>query len=145
MANNPGDTHGRFSNALLRNYDTLQQSSIVLNGQYRSWNVEWYLQDNWRVTPKLTWSTVCVFLLDPAAVRRGASDLLVERGALRPAAAGILQTAALVNGTRVAVNPLTGAQGPAALIGPRQQWQGLCERSYANGMVFPAAAVIRKA
>ena len=53
-ANNPNDTNWAFANALLGNYDTLQQSSVVLNGQYRSWNVEWYVQDNWRVNNKLT-------------------------------------------------------------------------------------------
>ena len=53
-ANNPGDSNWSWSNALLGNYDTLQQSSTVLNGQYRSWNVEWYVQDNFRVNPKLT-------------------------------------------------------------------------------------------
>src|SRR5579872_4576634 len=39
--NNPGDSNWAWSNALLGNYDTLQQSNAVLNGQYRSWNVEW--------------------------------------------------------------------------------------------------------
>src|SRR5262249_3319596 len=53
-ANNPLDSNWAFSNALLGNYDTLQQSNQVLNGQYRSWNVEWYVQDNWRATRKLT-------------------------------------------------------------------------------------------
>ncbi len=53
-ANNPGDTNWAFSNALLGNFKTLQQSNVILNGQYRSWNVEWYAQDNWRVSSKLT-------------------------------------------------------------------------------------------
>ena len=26
----------------------------MLNGQYRVWNIEWYVQDSWRVNKKLT-------------------------------------------------------------------------------------------
>ena len=40
-ANNPNDANWAYANALLGNYDTLQQSNKVLNGRYRSWNVEW--------------------------------------------------------------------------------------------------------
>lgn len=134
-ANNPGDTQWAFSNALLGNYDTLQQSSIVLNGQYRSWNVEWYLQDNWRITPKLTLEYgIRFYWVQP---QYDAADQTSSWNAAlyNPASAGILQTAALVNGARVAINPLTGAQGPAALIGSLvNNGKGFVNGLYANGM-----------
>lgn len=52
---NPNNTGHPFANALLGNFDNLTQPTIgIYQGQYRSTNVEWYLQDNWKVNRKLT-------------------------------------------------------------------------------------------
>lgn len=51
---NPNDTNWAFSNALIGTYERIEQSNTVLNGEYRYWNVEWYLQDTWRVSSRLT-------------------------------------------------------------------------------------------
>src|SRR5262249_45505636 len=54
-ANNPNNTGNPFANALLGEFDTFREPNIgVFQGQYRSTNIEWYLQDNWKVTPRLT-------------------------------------------------------------------------------------------
>lgn len=54
-AANPNNTGHPFANALMGNFDTYQQpTSGIYQGQYRSTNVEWYLQDNWKVTKRLT-------------------------------------------------------------------------------------------
>ncbi len=54
-ANNPNNTGHPYANALLGNFDTYRQPNIgIFQGQYRSTNVEWYLQDNWKVTSRLT-------------------------------------------------------------------------------------------
>jgi hypothetical protein len=52
--NNPGDTGYPFANVLLGNFNTFQQSSGVINGQYRYSNVEWYGTDSWKISSKLT-------------------------------------------------------------------------------------------
>jgi len=53
--NNPNNTGHPYANALLGNFDTFRQPNIgVFQGQYRSTNVEWYLQDNWKVNNRLT-------------------------------------------------------------------------------------------
>jgi carboxypeptidase family protein/TonB-dependent receptor-like protein len=52
---NPNNAGHPFANALLGNFDNLTQPTIgIYQGQYRSTNVEWYLQDNWKVNRKLT-------------------------------------------------------------------------------------------
>jgi hypothetical protein len=51
---NPYDTGYGFSNALLGVYNTFSQASNYINGQYRYWNIEQYIQDTWKVTPNLT-------------------------------------------------------------------------------------------
>ena len=51
---NPLDTGHAFSNALLGVFDTYTQNDQQRTGKYRFTNVEWYVDDTWRVTPKLT-------------------------------------------------------------------------------------------
>ncbi|MFB3905864.1 MAG: carboxypeptidase regulatory-like domain-containing protein [Acidobacteriota bacterium] len=53
--NNPNNAGHPLANALLGNFDTLTAPNRPIGqGQYRSTNLEWYVQDNWRVTPRLT-------------------------------------------------------------------------------------------
>lgn len=56
--NNPADPNNAghpYANALLGNFNTYQQANRgIYQGQYRSTNVEWYLQDNWKVNKRLT-------------------------------------------------------------------------------------------
>nr|AUN35917.1 Oar protein [uncultured bacterium] len=135
-ANNPNDSNWAFSNALLGNYATLQQSNQVLNGQYRSWNVEWYVQDNWRATQKLTLEYgIRFYWVQPQY------DKALQTSAWNPAlydkaSAAVLRTAALDSkGNRIAVNPITGETGPAALIGSIvNTGKGFVNGVYANGM-----------
>jgi hypothetical protein len=51
---NPGDSNWAFSNALLGNFASYQQTSasILPNYPYTQW--EWYAQDSWKATRKLT-------------------------------------------------------------------------------------------
>jgi hypothetical protein len=134
--NNPLDANWAFANALLGNYDTLQQSNQVLNGQYRSWNVEWYVQDNWRATQKLTLEYGIRFYWVQPQYDAALQTAAWNPGLYDPAAKAVLRTAALdANGNRVSVNPLTGEIGPAALIGSIvNTGKGFINGIYANGM-----------
>ncbi|MFN0084436.1 MAG: carboxypeptidase regulatory-like domain-containing protein [Blastocatellia bacterium] len=53
-SNNPFDSGFGFANAALGVYNTFSQASDYIIGQYRYNNLEWYVQDNWRVTSRLT-------------------------------------------------------------------------------------------
>src|SRR2546423_3409451 len=48
------DSQYGFANAVLGIYRTFQQASQYALGQYRYWNVEFYGQDTWKVTRRLT-------------------------------------------------------------------------------------------
>jgi Carboxypeptidase regulatory-like domain/TonB-dependent Receptor Plug Domain len=135
-ANNPNDANWAFANALLGNYDTLQQSSEVLNGQYRSWNVEWYLQDNWRATSKLTLEYGMRFYWVQPQYDQALQTSAWNPGLYNTANTAVLRTAGLdASGKRVSINPLTGEQGPAALIGSIvNTGKGFVNGVYANGM-----------
>lgn len=53
--NDPNNAQHPYANALLGNFNTYSQPNIgVFQGQYRSTNVEFYLQDNWKVNNRLT-------------------------------------------------------------------------------------------
>ena len=43
-----------FSNALLGNFDTYSEANNWPIGSYLFWTAEWYVQDNWRVSRRLT-------------------------------------------------------------------------------------------
>jgi hypothetical protein len=135
-ANNPGDTNWSWSNALLGNYRYVQQSSQVLNGQYRSWNVEWFVQDNWRVNSKLTLDYGMRFYWIQPQYDEALQTSSWNKSLYDPAAAGVLRVAGRdASGARVAVNPLTGEAGPAALIGSLvNTGKGFVNGVYANGM-----------
>ena len=135
-ANNPLDSNWAFSNALLGNYDTLQQSNQVLNGQYRSWNVEWYVQDNWRVTQKLTLEYGMRFYWVQPQYDKALQTSAWNPGLYDSASRAVLRTAGVdSNGNRISINPLTGETGPAALIGSIvNNGKGFVNGVYANGM-----------
>jgi hypothetical protein len=53
--NDPNNTGHPYANALLGFFNTYSQPNIgVFQGQYRSSNYEWYVQDNWKVNSRLT-------------------------------------------------------------------------------------------
>jgi Carboxypeptidase regulatory-like domain len=133
---NPGDSNWSWSNALLGNYKTLQQSNTVLNGMYRSWNVEWYLQDNWRVNSKLTLEYGLRFYWIQPQYDEALHTSAWNKSLYNPASAGVLRIAGLdANGNRIAIDPTTGQTGPAALIGSIvNTGKGFVNGLYANGL-----------
>src|SRR5262249_33811333 len=52
--NNPFDTGFGFANAATGVFSTYGQQSAFIEGSFLYNNVEWYLQDNWKVNRKLT-------------------------------------------------------------------------------------------
>ncbi len=52
---NPLDTRHPYSNALLGNFNTFSEPNRdIFQGQYRNTNVELFVQDNWKISCKLT-------------------------------------------------------------------------------------------
>jgi hypothetical protein len=52
---NPNNAGHPFANALLGNFNTYSQPQRdIFQGQYRNTNIEWYLQDNFKLFPRLT-------------------------------------------------------------------------------------------
>ncbi len=51
---NPFDSNHGFANALLGNFYSYTESNKRLDGDWWFSNIEWYLQDNWRIGQRLT-------------------------------------------------------------------------------------------
>jgi hypothetical protein len=116
-SSNPYDTGFGFSNAALGVYNSFTQAANFINGQYRYWNIEFYAQDTWKVTPRLT--------LDyglRVAYYQPQYDASLQASTFVPSLwsaskASRLYLPQTVNGVRSAVDPQTNQVLPAAFIG----------------------------
>lgn len=117
-ANNPLDSGNGFSNALLGNYNTYTEATNYPTGDYRFINVEWYVQDNWKVSRRLTLDLGLRLYHVPPTV-----DASHTVSTMDPAYYDLANAPVLYQGyknsanQRVALNPLTGQQYPVSLIG----------------------------
>ncbi|MCI0352956.1 MAG: TonB-dependent receptor [Acidobacteriales bacterium] len=115
--NNPNDANYAFANALLGSVNSYSESDTRPYSQVRYQNYEWFLQDNWRATTRLTLDLGVRFYriipsyLEDSQVSTFAPELF------RASDAPLLIEPALSGATRVGRNPLTGETVPAVLIG----------------------------
>jgi hypothetical protein len=107
-ASNPLDTGFGFSNMALGVYTTFNQASGYFTGKYRYTNAEWFAQDTWKATRRLTFDFGLRFqYIQPqfdAALQT--ATWLPERYDRSKAAR--LYYPILVNGAKVAVDRATG-------------------------------------
>ncbi len=53
-SSNPFDTQFEFANAITGAFNNYQQASSHTTGNYKYFNLEWYVQDNWKINKRLT-------------------------------------------------------------------------------------------
>ncbi len=116
-AANPGDTNWAFSNALLGNFQSYTQFSRYPVGNYPTHNIEWYVQDSWKVTPKLTVNYGVRLNLIPPGFQQANQIANFLPSAYNPATAPRLFQPGIVNGQRMAVDTTTGQVLAAPFIG----------------------------
>jgi hypothetical protein len=116
-SSNPGNTGWGFANALLGNFTRYEQFSrtILANAPY--WNIEWYGQDTWKVSSKLTLNYGLRMNLVPPLYEKEDQFTNFDPAAYDPAKRVYLYEPTTANGVRAARNPVTGATAPALLIG----------------------------
>ncbi len=114
---NPYDTNYGFANAALGVYQTFSQAANFINGQYRYTNLEFFAQDTWKISNRLTLDYgVRVAWYQPQY------DASLQASTFLPQAWSASQQPRLfqpqmVNGVRSAVDSTTGQVLPAAFIG----------------------------
>jgi len=121
--NNPLDTNYAFSNALLGVVNSYTESNKKLNGHARYKNIEWFLQDNWKVTKRLTLDYGLRFYHIQPTISAGDNLALFDPklydASKQPALlAPYCLTANPCSGNnRVARDPVTGITYPSVKIG----------------------------
>ncbi len=116
-SNNPGDSNWAFSNALLGNYDTYTQINQDPLPSYPYTNFEFYGQDSWKVTKKLTVNYgLRVAYVAPFHDTLGMMSNFDNSKYTLANQVSLFQPV-LSGGTRQAVNPITGQILPAVYIG----------------------------
>ena len=118
--NNPFDSGYGFSNALLGVYNSYTQAANHINGLYRYWNIEQYVQDTWKVTSRLTldYGLRAAWYQPQYDASREASTFIPSQ--FTAAQAPMLYLPAVTPGTtsgRSAFNPLNGQYLPSFDVG----------------------------
>lgn len=111
------NTGNGYANAFLGYVDVYQQATARATFNVHYWNAEFYLQDNWRVTPRLTLDLGVRFYHQPAQNDANLTFANFFPSQYTAAAAPRLYVPGMSGGKRVAIDPGTGAVAPVAYIG----------------------------
>ena len=114
---NPLDTGWAFSNASLGNFYSYTESDHSAFGWGRFQNLEFYAQDTWKATKRLTIDYGLRLSYLPPNYSAHDNVASFVPALYQSAKAPALYRPAIINGVRVAQNPLTGQTAPAVLIG----------------------------
>lgn len=116
-SSNPYDTGFGFANAATGVYQTMDQAQNYINGQYRYSDLDGFIQDTWKVTPRITldYGLRISWYQPQFDASRQASTFVLS--AWNPAAAPRLYQPATSGGKRVAEDFATGQVLPAYDIG----------------------------
>ncbi len=116
-SNNPYDTGDPYANAITGVYNQYQQASKYAKPQWRYSNLEWYAQDNWKATNRLTFDYgVRFYYMTPQwDISKQASNFLPDQ--YDAAKAVRLYQPAMIDGKRVGYDAQTGQSVPSAFIG----------------------------
>jgi hypothetical protein len=116
-ATNPFNTGYAYANSAMGVFQTYTEASARVFLSFRQHAVDWFVQDSWRATRRLTIEAGVRFhQLIPIYMRT--DQLSSFQPSLYSAARQPkLIQAAMVNGARVGVHPVTGATYPAVMIG----------------------------
>ena len=136
--NNPLDSNYAYSNAVLGNFASYTESSTRTTGLARQALFEWFAQDSWKATRRLTIDFGVRFTwFTPWRVTDGKAAALALERYDRAKVPQFVQPA-LNNNVRVGRNPITGALLPAVMIGSFAPNSG----DPANGMVVSGTGIL---
>jgi hypothetical protein len=128
---NPLDTGYAYSNALIGVFRSYQESNTRVETNGRGNTLNWFVQDSWKVTHRLTLDLGMRFSWYTPYSDTHNQDASFLPNAYNPAQAPRLYYPTLVSGKRMGIDTATGTIVPALLIGAFVPGTG----NTANGMV----------
>ncbi|HYT67040.1 MAG TPA: carboxypeptidase-like regulatory domain-containing protein [Vicinamibacterales bacterium] len=114
---NPFDTRHPYANALIGSFRSYTESSARPGGDGTANVLEWFAQDTWRATRKLTLDYGARFGWYTNWVQKDGAAAAFSLERYDPKKAPQLYQPTLVGTARLALNPVTGQTAPAVLIG----------------------------
>jgi Carboxypeptidase regulatory-like domain/TonB-dependent Receptor Plug Domain len=117
-SNNPLDTNYSFANAALGVFDSYQESNGRYGANERQQIVEWFIQDTWKATKRLTldygvrWTWA-----NQMYPHYAGQQSVLALGLYNASQAPALYLPVLSNGVRMAQDPLNGSLLPQAFVG----------------------------
>ena len=111
------NTGDGYANAYLGYMDLYQQATARATFNVHYWNAEFYVQDNWRVTPRLTLDLGVRFYHQPSQNDVNHTFANFFPSLYSASSAPRLYVPGMSGGKRVAIDPGTGAVAPVAYIG----------------------------
>jgi len=116
-ANNNLNTGNGYANGFLGLVDVYQQATARATFNVHYWNAEFYVQDNWRVTPRLTFDLGVRFYHQPSQNDVNHTFAEFFPSLYSASAAPRIYVPGTSGGKRVAIDPGNGAVAPVAYIG----------------------------
>jgi hypothetical protein len=115
--NNPLDTNYGYANALLGVYQSYQEATNRAVPNVYWWELDWYAQDSWRVSKRLTIDYGVRFVHERPVSDNSATLANFYPQLWNAGQAPVLYQQGSVGGKSAALNPLTGQTTFASLIG----------------------------
>jgi hypothetical protein len=132
-SSNPNDTGYAYSNAFLGYFNTYTEATNRVDYAPVTRIVEWFVQDQWRIAPRLTLNYGVRFTWGLPQMPNNDQAGNFVPSQYDPSKAPVLFRPAKVNGANVTINPLTGATVTAVYAGLIVPGSG----SPTNGVVTP--------
>lgn len=114
---NPFNAGNSYAEALLGYFDSYSVSTARVLDANTARTLEWYAQDNWRVSNKLSINYGARFTFDIPQAIAGPDGAELNFALYNPADAPPLYKPILVNGARMMQNPVTGEIDPPIYLG----------------------------
>ena len=131
--NNPFDSNYAFSNALLGNFNSYSEASLRTYSLYRYTQTEFYVQDSWKASKRLSVEFGVRFYSAPPAHDIRGFLTTFDPQQYDPKTAAVMYRPVIdpATGKRAAIDPRTGKIAPVTYIGLFVPGSG----NYAPGMV----------
>ncbi len=120
-----------YGNALLGYFSSYSEQNLRLANIVDYWNSEFYVQDSWRASRRLTFDLGVRFYHQTPQVDENGTWAIFDPSKYSAANAPRLYVPAIVGGQRLAQDPVTKATAPASAIGAYVPGTG----NQANGMI----------
>jgi hypothetical protein len=113
---NPYNVGYSFAEALLGYFDSNAQVTNFVDDSNTAKALQWYAQDNWQVSRRLSLNYGARFSYDIPQAITGGQGAVLHFNLYNPATVPVLFQPVLVNGVRMMENPLNGETFPAAYL-----------------------------